>query len=72
MATEGEQAPAEGDVSPKSTRVDGAIEAQEEKLNVGDMDEVDLEEGTARAVELRRLGANLVSISIHTADTPFQ
>lgn len=67
MATEEEQAPAETEASPKSTHVDGTIEEQEEKISVGDMDEVNLEEGTARAVELRRLTANLVSISIHAA-----
>lgn len=67
MATEEEQAPAESDFSPKGFHVDGAIEEQEDKISVGDMDEVNLEEGTARAVELRRHTANLVSFSIHAA-----
>ncbi|QDS73820.1 hypothetical protein FKW77_006234 [Venturia effusa] len=62
MATEEEQAPAETAVSPKSTRVNGAVEEHEEKTSIGDMDELNLEEGTATAVELRRLNAKLVSI----------
>lgn len=72
MATKEEQAPTEGDVSPKSTLVDGPIEEQEEKISIADMDEVNLEEGTARAVNLRGLSANLVSMSISAAHTPFQ
>ncbi|RDI84575.1 hypothetical protein Vi05172_g5282 [Venturia inaequalis] len=66
MATKEEQAPTEGDVSPKSTLVDGPIEDQEEKISIADMDEVNLEEGTARAVNLRGLSANLVSMNSKT------
>ncbi|TID24250.1 gtpase activating protein [Venturia nashicola] len=44
MATQEEQAPAERDVSPKSTHVNSAIEEQEKRISVGDMDEVNLEE----------------------------
>jgi hypothetical protein len=48
MTTEADHTPATTDVSPKGTDVvsDGAAEKEDDKISVGDLDEVSLEEGT--------------------------
>jgi hypothetical protein len=64
MATEAGPVPVIGDVSPKGTDADNAVEKEEDKISVGDMDEVNLEEGTAHSVVLRRYTPTVISTSI--------
>jgi hypothetical protein len=64
MTTGSGYAPAISDVSPKGTNVDNAVEKEEDKISVGDMDEVNLEEGMARSVVLRRNTSIVISTSI--------
>jgi hypothetical protein len=45
MTTEEEHPRVIGDVSPKRTSVDNTVGKEEDKISVGDMDEVNLEEG---------------------------
>jgi hypothetical protein len=46
MTTEAEHAPTVEDVSPKGTNVVVTAEKEDDKISVGEMDEVNLEEGT--------------------------